>query len=556
MTMNKQPMKEDVVLIVGGGPSGCIQALLLAKFGIRTIVVERLTSRSLAPKAHAMSPRSLEICRALGLDYDRLKAAASPREDSGSVYFLPRLDAPILGKLPYERQDDGAYDITPTPLVNIPQPDFEEILFEEVSKCPLIELRRGHTWKNATEQSNGVVSEIEDEHRSYSVQSAFVVAADGAASQVRDSLSIGMGGEANVMACISITFSANLRDALADRLGLIYWLTDPACKGVLLCYRVENLWSLILLMPYSELDMSVYTEEHCIDLVRNAVGHEMEDLKFQCVVPWTMNSEIAQSYQKGRFFLIGDAAHRFPPSGGLGLNTGILEANNLAWKIAGVMKGWATEELLSSYEPECQPIATQNARQSLANAQRLDALSELSCPSTVWQSSEAFDAWLKQDNRKNRITEAVELQRQHFNSIGLQLGFTYVDEEYEGSVELYEPCADIGYRMPHAWLTRNEKKISTIDLLDPTGFTVISGSQESNLSMLGEELGLPIRSIILNEDYGGGIEWLESLGLPAAGALIVRPDGHIIARVNDNSDKSVQQVKTAFTSLLGTLVAA
>jgi len=549
--MSNKPTNEDIVLIVGGGPSGCVQALLLAKFGIRTIIVERLASRSFAPKAHAMNPRSLEICRALGLDFDKLKAAALPREDGGSVYFLPRLDAPVLGKVPYERQDDDALNITPTPLINIPQPDFEEILLEAVENCPLTELRRGHEWVSAKEQTNSVTSEIKSKDHTYSFQSAYVIAADGAGSPVRESLGIGMDGEANVMACISITFSANLREALSDRLGVIYWLTDPACNGVLLCYRTEDLWALIFLMPYSELDMSLYTEERCLDLIRKAVGHEMEDLKFKFAVPWTMNSEIAHAYRKGRFFLIGDAAHRFPPTGGLGLNTGILEANNLAWKIAAVMKGWGYEKLLTSYQSECQPIARQNARQSVANARRLEALAALSCPAEIWKSADTFDAWLNESGRSDRITEAVELQRQHFNSIGLQLGFSYDHDEYEGSVETFVPRAEPGFRMPHAWLTKDNQKISTLDLLDPAAFTIISGPKGGDWTALCKELEIPVRRIILNEDYEGAMAWLESIELPATGSLIVRPDGHIMAKVPDSSKQSFEGVKAAFISLVG-----
>jgi len=551
VTISNKPMNEDIVLIIGGGPSGCTQALLLAKLGIKTIIVERLANRSLAPKAHAMNPRSLEICRALGLNFDKLNAAALPREDGGSVYFLPRLDGPILGKVPYERQDDGAFAITPTPLINIPQPDFEEILLEEVEKCPLIELRRGAMWKRATEQSDGVISEIEDRQRSYSIQSVFAIAADGAASPVRESLGIGMDGEANVMACISITFSANLREALSDRLGVIYWLTDPACNCVLLCYRTEGLWALIFLMPYSELDMSLYTQKYCLDLIRKAVGHEMDDLQFKYVIPWTMNSEIAHAYRKGRFYLIGDAAHRFPPTGGLGLNTGILEANNLAWKIAAVMQGWGDEKLLTSYQPECQPIARQNAQQSVANARRLEALAALSCPAEIWKSAKAFDAWANDGDRRDRITDAVELQRQHFNSIGLQLGFNYDHEEYEGSVEIFVPRAEAGFRLPHGWLTKDNKKISTLDLLDPTAFTIISGPKAGNWTAFCKDMEIPVQSIRLNEDYDGATAWLASIELPASGALVVRPDGHIMARVADSSEQSFGDVETAFLLLLG-----
>jgi len=550
MAFDNNTPADEIILIVGGGPSGCEQALLLAKFGIRTVIVERLIDRSFAPKAHAMSPRTLEICRSMGLDFDKIRAPALSREDGESVFFLPRLDAPILGKVPYERQDDDALEITPTPLINIPQPDFEEVLLEAVANCPLTELRRGHTWKDAKETSDGVTSQISTADGSYSIDSTYVIAADGAGSPVRQNLGIGMTGDANVMACMSITFSADLRKEVADRPGVIYWLTDPECNSTLLCYDPEKLWCLICLMPYTELDTSKYTEEHCLELIRKAVGFEVDDLKFKFAIPWTMNSEIAETYRKSRFFLIGDAAHRFPPSGGLGLNTGMLEANNLAWKIAGVMKGWATDKLLDSYESESLPIATQNANQSLANARRLGALSELACPAEVWQSESAFAEWLNEGGRQKRINEAVEIQRQHFNSIGLQLGFSY-SEEYSGDVEVFVPRADVGFRMPHAWLTKDGQKMSTLDLLDPTAFTIMSGPDNGDWAALCDEIGVPNRTVILNDEYDGAKAWLKSIELPDTGALIVRPDGHILARVSDSSAQSQAAVKAAFAAMLG-----
>src|SRR5271156_5561339 len=120
--------EEAPVLIAGGGATGTMLALLLAQQGVRSIVAEARETPYEIPRAHAVNPRSLEICNALGLDIARMRQLAAPREEAGQVLFLTRLFGRILGKLPYERQDDEAFAATPFPLINLPQTEFEAIL--------------------------------------------------------------------------------------------------------------------------------------------------------------------------------------------------------------------------------------------------------------------------------------------------------------------------------------------------------------------------------------------------------------------------------------------
>src|SRR5262249_16711010 len=114
-----------------------------------------------------------------------------------------------------------------------------------------------------------------------------------------------------------------------------------------------------------------YSEAACGAIVRRALGTDAYPFTIRTVRPWTMTAQVAARYRDGRVFLVGDAAHRLPPTGGLGLNTGVQAAHNLVWKIAAVERGWAGDALLDTYEAERRPVAQRNADVSLQNAIRL-----------------------------------------------------------------------------------------------------------------------------------------------------------------------------------------
>lgn len=520
--------REAPVLIAGGGATGTMLALLLAQQGIRSIVAEAREAPYDVPRAHAVNPRSMEICHAVGLDIPLMRRLAAPREEAGEVLFVTKLFGRILGRLPYERQDDAALNSTPFPLINLPQTEFETILFEAAAREPLIEMHRGWRWESAVRENGKITSTIAAGASRLRVTSTFLVGCDGAGSAVRNSLSIAMTGEAAVVSSVSIIFRADLRRQLADRPGMLFWCRDADATGHFLGYHMDRLWSHVRRHPPGKIDMSRYDEAYCRALVLEAAGGDIPDLEIITATPWTMTSQIADRYGDGRILLAGDAAHRFPPTGGLGLNTGIQDVHNLAWKIAAVEQGRATDALLESYETERRPVALRNAEQSLGNARRMAALSELSCPEHIWRDDALFSAWLTEGDRAERIRKAVALQAEHFDSFGLQLGFSYPpsDEKIEDA-GVYVPSAAPGHRLPHAWLAGAEREKSTLDLLDPCRFTLFVEPAAAADSTLGDLF--PVNVIRL-DDPRIPIAWRELLGVAEGEALLVRPDGHVAYR--------------------------
>ena len=358
------------------------------------------------PRAHAVNPRTIEILREVGITDAELRGVSAPKELTSEVRFVTTLTGYCFGTLPYERQDDDVRAVTPSPLVNIPQPALEALLLGRVEGEPLIDLRRGHVWVSA-EQGDGVVSWCA-RPRAPAVRSRYLVAADGASSAVREQLGIGMWGLEEVATAVSITFRADLTEFVRTRPGVLHWIFGPAHKGTLLAYLPDRLWTYAVAMPPGLIDMTAFSDERVEELIRAALGPEAAHVPFEviAVTPWTMRAQVAEAYRAGDVLLAGDAAHRFPPTGGLGLNSGMQDAHNLAWKLAAVLDGWAAEGLLDTYERERQPIARRCAEQSLLNGGATLELEFLAEGAALESDGDRLAGWLREPGRGEQIRDA------------------------------------------------------------------------------------------------------------------------------------------------------
>ena len=231
---------ETTVLIVGGGPVGLLGAHLLGRRGVRTLVAEKHLQRLEAPKAHALNPRSLEICAAAGLPMDRIHALATSTAEGGHVRMVETLSRPPIGAIAYERQDAAVRDLTPWPLINIEQPKFEAVIEDAVRATPDATLRRGLEWQEALQLGDQVVSTLLDRTtgETVKVRSRYLVACDGAGSSVRDGVGIAMDGPDGIAHFMMIHFEADLRAVVADHPGILYFLFGPGLNGTLIAYDI------------------------------------------------------------------------------------------------------------------------------------------------------------------------------------------------------------------------------------------------------------------------------------------------------------------------------
>ena len=537
MVADQDVVDEVDVLIVGAGPVGMLGGIFASRLGLTALVVERRDGPQVAPAAHVVNARTYEICRQAGLDMERIYAAGKSEADAGHVNFVTRLAGDLIGRLPFERQGDACLEYTPTPLRNLSQHRFEPILADELGASGGAELRYRHQWEHSEEVGDGVVSQIADldAGETIRVRSRYVIGCDGAGSRVRKLLGIEMVGPPLLQCFLMIHFSANLRELTAERPAVLHFTLDPEASGTFIAHDVESDWVFMHAIDPSIETVDDYTDERCRAVIDNAAGTAL-DAAILGKGTWWMSSQTADSMGHGRIFLAGDSAHRFPPTGGLGLNSGVQDIHGLMWRIGAIVAGWGSRSLLDSYEIERIPVAQNNAHQSLTNAFKLVEL-----PAALGTDAEPTSAHLRaalvDPARADAIAAAVELQREHFDLFGLQLGYVYGEGALvpegppgePGSASEYEPTARPGARLPHAWLGAVGGR-STLDLVPIDRPVLFSfGDHEAWGSTLGPA-GANVASVRIGADTPKLDAWRDLCELDQTGALLVRPDHHVAWR--------------------------
>jgi 2,4-dichlorophenol 6-monooxygenase len=265
------------------------------------------------------------------------------------------------------------------------------------------------------------------------------------------------------------------------------------------------------------------------------------EIEIETVSTWVMSAQVAERFSDARILLAGDAAHRFPPTGGLGLNTGVQDVHGLAWRLGAVEDGWAKEALLDSYELERLPVARNNADQSLRNALKMlelpRALDVVAEPTTARMAATLADA-----AGRRRVEAAIAEQAEHFDMLGLQLGFAYAEGTLvpDGSpppalanpVRDYEASSRPGARLPHAWIECGGARVSSLDCIRARGLTLLSqGAHDLWAKAIEGVAGAPVFHVRAGEDFlDPDGHWAAVCGLAPGGALLVRPDQHVAWR--------------------------
>lgn len=219
---------------------------------------------------------------------------------------------------------------------------------------------------------------------------------------------------------MTIHFNADLRPVVGKRVGMLHWITDPACSGFIIAYDLSGNQVLISNFDSERLPLEVWTKEIARETVRAAVGRDDVPFDVLSYRPWVLSRKVAKQYQVGNIFLCGDAAHSFPPTGGLGLNSGLADVHNIAYKIAAVLQGWATPTLLETYAKDRRPVAMVNASQSVKNGKQIFSFLKTLGTAGIRDVQEARENLLRSihdPEKQVMIADEVEGQREHFDNV-------------------------------------------------------------------------------------------------------------------------------------------
>lgn len=529
---------EVPVLIVGGGAVGLTASILLSQHGVRSLLVERHPGTSNVPKARGINARTMEMYRQCGVE-DGIRAAGLPPEATGLIVWTESLAGTEIERRVPGRAKAENQALSPLSNTLCAQDDLEPVLRRFAEAQDLADVRFNTEMTEFRQEPGSVSAVIVDRATGAEtkVLAQYMIAADGAQSRVRRVLDVRMLGREKVYDSVNIVFNADLRPWTAHRPSALYFVEQPDLRATFLTVNARDRWGfLIHSLSHYGFSPENLTTERSIALIRQGVGVPDLPVTVLGLSFWEASAHVAEQYRHGRIFLAGDAAHEMPPTGGFGLNTGVQDAQNLAWKLAAVVHGQAGDPLLDSYHDERQPLGVLITKTSLDNS--------LSMGRTARQ-------------------QGAKLPRAEFLSEqGLIFGASYESSavvpdgtpplENDSPITRYLPSARPGGRAPHVWLMRNGIKVSTIDLFGPH-FTLLTGPGGGAWRSAAETLHSPK---LVAYTIGGELDdpdgaWQDAYGVEAGGAVLVRPDGQVAWRSRSAVTDATSVLTMAFDRILG-----
>ncbi|MEU0220585.1 FAD-dependent monooxygenase [Streptomyces sp. NPDC006265] len=553
---------ETDVLIVGSGPAGASAALALSTYGVPNIVVTRYASLADTPRAHITNQRTMEVLRDLGVEQE-VVAQATPQHLMGNTTFCTSLAGEELGRVRSWGNDplvQAEHELaSPTRMCDMPQHLMEPVLVN-AAVARGTRLRFQNEYLSHTQDADGVTATVRDRLRgdTYEIRAKYLIGADGGRSKVAEDAGLPMGGQMGVAGSINIVFEADLARYTAHRPSTLYWVLAPGATvggigaGLVRCVRPWNEW--LIVWGYDvNAGAPDLTTEYAESVVRALVGDDDLPVTVKSSSAWTVNEMYAETYAGGRVFCAGDAVHRHPPSNGLGSNTSIQDAYNLAWKLRLVLDGTAHPRLLDSYTAERAPVgrqivtrANRSIRETAPVFEALDGLSPQT-PEQLWANIAARkDATEAAERQRAALREAIAFKVYEFNAHGVDLNQRYdensaaivpdgtPDPGFARDPELHhQPSSRPGARLPHAWITSGTRTLSTLDTIGRGRFTLLTGIGGEAWVRAAEEQQMEIATVVIGpgqryeDPYG---DWARLREIPDAGALLVRPDGFVAFR--------------------------
>ncbi|KAI1502341.1 FAD binding domain-containing protein [Biscogniauxia marginata] len=598
------------VLIIGGGGCGLTASSMLSNYGVEHVLLESHPGTSILPKAHVLNQRTAEILDQHNV-WTKIKEQGCRPEDMKRFRIATSLgsDGITLGNPSVfgcnsDDGEDGDYNVYKRHSAhlssNLPLIRLEPILRDEAEARNPGRILFNHNVVSFKESDDSVTVDAINRTTGSKVQyvADYVIAADGGKT-VGPALGVKFDGPRDIADVTGVHFKADLskywqdgdlinfivrvgnrEGSIASSTGLFAadW-TGVAQMGPTWGKHSEE-FTMNLSFGQSHQPLESYSNADLAAEVRRVLGIPDLQVEILKTTRWHIEGVYATQYQTNRIFLAGDAAHRHPPTTGLGLNTAVGDVDNLTWKLAAVLKGQASPAVLRTYEAERLPIGRRNAQWALftfmhfrlmdtavglmPGGPEMRAINEKLLEQLC---SDTFDGAA----RRASVARAIENHRVEYAAHDLELGGVYTTGALvpDGTTpppvdprgQTYTPVARPGHRLPHAWL-QGSQRISTHQLVGNKGsWALLTDDSKAGkqwivkAASIESKFGLKIKAVRIGpagdfQDEDG--QWFSDSGLAPSkgGAVLVRPDTYVAFRAVEHSEDALARFEDAFTSIL------
>lgn len=510
------------VLIVGGGPVGLAASIELAWRGIESLVVERRDGTINHPKMNQVGVRTVEFCRRWGIA-DKVRQNSIPEDFPRAVRFVTSTAGYQLAHFQFPARADEPCINSPEAIQRCSQIYFDPILRDHAKNLGGATFAYNHDLISFNQDANGVTATINDTTAGITkqIRAQYMIACDGAESGVREALGIGLEGDMALNFNVNAFFRSEDHAALFKHgPAIMQWIIDgDGVWGDIVSINGKDLWRFSLMRVA---DGHIPSIDEMAGHIRRAVGQRV-NFEIHSILPWQRRRVVAERFQDGRVLLAGDAVHQMSPTGGFGMNTGIQEAVDAAWKVAAMIEGWGGPKLIDSYDTERRPVAWAIVNEAARNYNQFAKLPQHAAIDEDTEDSEKLRLKVRD------VIHAEKFDRE-YDMEGVPLGYRFEGSPLivgDGTLEppfevmTYTPTVRAGHRAPHAWLDDGR---STLDLFG-CGFTLLQfgggeGSNDIVNAAASRSVPLTVQEI---DDHAIAALYGNAL-------VLVRPDGHVAWR--------------------------
>jgi 2-polyprenyl-6-methoxyphenol hydroxylase-like FAD-dependent oxidoreductase len=530
---------------------GLSAALFLRWHGVDVLAVERHSGTAIRPRSGHLQLRTLELLRSVGLEDAVRRKGEEQYDPNGGINNVESLAGREIANY-FPDLNTGVAEFSPTVRLFIDQDRLEPILRSNAEELGA-RLCYGTECTELLPDTDGVTAVLTDtsDGTRSRVRARYVIAADGNRSPVRDRLGIAMHGPGVLSNSITIYFRSqvDLEPLLRGRNQGVHYVTNPLLRGFFRLNRSGTAGFLAVNLigdtsrpeivaaypdaPWANI-AEVITEQRALELLRGAIGIPGIPVVIEDIATWQAVAEGADSYQSGRVFLAGDAAHVVPPNGGYGGNTGIQDVHNLAWKLALVLAGAAGSALLQTYDAERRRVGDLTVEQAY----------------TRYVTRVA--PYLGTQGVQPLVDDFSMEIGYCYDSAAVLLGTDDSPPPHEHpAVSRGRP----GSRAPHVVLDRAGARLSTLDLFGK-GFVLLAGADGAAWCAAalaaGRQAGVHLDAwqVGAGELRDPSDRFPDAYGMAPSGAVLVRPDGFVGWRAIDAADASPAALVNALDVLL------